>query len=267
MALIDKLKKRPETPDRGKSVPPKEGQHPDGLSSGKGTLERSYQRAFAAERWGEAFSYLEQWTALDPENLNLVRKQGDLLLKMDRKKEALQKYWEVVLRLCASGQYRQAKALNQVILRVAPNLDQAQKKAMEIEAKLGFFSHPLFSELSEEEFGELVRKTRFRRFPKETIVIRQQESGRSLFMICSGKVDVYIKDTQKGIAQQVARLGEGNFFGEGGFLTGRPRSATVLTQEDTVLLELSKEDLDEVVKTHPRIGEIIQRYHQKRQNP
>ena len=109
------------------------------------------------------------------------------------------------------------------------------------------FSHPLFAEMSDEEFGDVVNKTQFRRSPKESIVIKEGQSGRSLFMICSGKVDVYVKDTQKGIAEKVARLGKDNFFGEGGFLTGRPRSATILTVEDSVLLELSKEDLDEVV--------------------
>ena len=257
MAWIDKIKKRPEP-----SAPPSsEGAHQ------KAQLERSFQQAFAAERWSQATECLNQWIALDPENVHLHRRMGDLLLKLNRKKEGLQKYWDVIQRLCAEGQYRQAKAVNQVILRVAPQLEQAQKKAMEIEAKLGFFSHPLFEGLSDEEFGEVIKKTQFRRFPKEAIVIREGEPGRSLFMICSGKVDVYVKNAKKGIADQVAKLGAGNFFGEGGFLTGRPRSATILTSEDTVLLELSKEDLDAVVKIHPRVGEIIQRYHHKRQNP
>jgi cAMP-dependent protein kinase regulator len=267
MAWIDKIKKaQPTAASESKASPPKETSAPE-ASVRRGEVERAFQKSFAAERWVEALEHLQQWISLDPDNVPLHRKMGDVLLKMNRRKEGLQKYWDVVQALCAQGQYRQARALNQVILRAAPQLEQAQKKAMEIEAKLGFFSHPLFSELSEDEFGDLIRKTQFRRFPKEAIVIREGEPGRTLFMICNGKVDVYVKNPEKGIADQVARLGENNFFGEGGFLTGRPRSATILTLEDTVLLELSKEDLDEVVQVHPRIGEMIQRYHVKRQNP
>jgi tetratricopeptide (TPR) repeat protein len=266
MAWMDKIRKRPEPSSKEKAVAPGAATSPEG-SPHKAQLERSFQQTFAAERWSDALEVLNQWLALDPENVNLHRKMGDLFLKLNRKKEGLQKYWDVVQRLCAEGQYRQAKAVNQVILRVAPQLEQAQKKAIEIEAKLGFFSHPLFEELSEDEFGEVVKKTQFRRFPKEAIVIREGEPGRSLFMICAGKVDVYVKNPTKGIADQVAKLGASNFFGEGGFLTGRPRSATILTSEDAVLLELSKEDLDTVVKMHPRVAEIIQRYHHKRQNP
>jgi tetratricopeptide (TPR) repeat protein len=265
MAWIDKIKKRHEPLAGGSRATPAAGA-PAGAAGGRAQIERSFQEAFAGERWQDAMALLRQWIELDPENVSLHRKEGDLLIKMNRKKEGLQKYWDVIQALCAEGQYRQARALNQVILRMAPQLEQAHKKAMEIDAKLGFFNHPLFAALSEEEFGDLIRKTEFRRFPKESIVIREGEPGRSLFMICRGTVDVYVKNADKGIAQQVARLGQNNFFGEGGFLTGLPRSATILTGEDTVLLELSKEDLDETVKRYPRIGDIIQRYHHKRQS-
>jgi tetratricopeptide (TPR) repeat protein len=265
MAWMNKIKKRQE-PRAGAKGPASGGRRSVEEGSSKAELERSFQEAFAAEDWAEALDKLQRWISLDPDNVNLYRRMGDILLKLNRKKEGLQQYWDVVQRLCAEGQYRQARAVNQMILRAAPQLEQAQKKAMEIEAKLGFFSHPLFAPLSEEEFGELIKKTRFQRFPKESIVIREGESGRSLFMICSGKVDVYVKDSAKGIAEQMARLGHNNFFGEGGFLTGSPRSATIMTVEDTVLLELAKDDLDEVVRRHPRVGEVIQRYHHKRTN-
>jgi tetratricopeptide (TPR) repeat protein len=265
MAWMDKIKKLQEPASQGKARGSKPAGTPEETAS-KAELERAFHKAFAAEDWAEALDRLQQWIGLDPDNASLYRRMGDILLKLNRKKEGLQQYWDVVQRLCAEGQYRQARAVNQVILRAAPQLEQAQKKAMEIEAKLGFFSHPLFAAMAEEEFGELIKKTQFRRFPKESIVIREGEPGRSLFMICSGKVDVYVKNASKGIAEQVARLGHNNFFGEGGFLTGSPRSATILTVEDTVLLELAKDDLDEVVRTHPRVGEIIQRYHHKRLN-
>jgi tetratricopeptide (TPR) repeat protein len=267
MALMDRIKKRQKPSAGKKGASGKAGTSPAHASLQIGDLERAFQKAFTAERWADALKHLQAWIELDSENLSLHRKHGDLLLKMGEKKEALQKYWGVVQGLCDAGYYRQARALNQLILRIAPNLEQVQKKSMEIEAKLGFFSHPLFAEMSDEEFGDVVNKTKFRRFPKENIVIKEGEAGRSLFMIYSGKVDVYVKDAQKGIAEKVARLGKDNFFGEGGFLTGRPRSATILTIEDSILLELSKEDLDDVVKKHTRIGQLIQRYHEKRLNP
>jgi tetratricopeptide (TPR) repeat protein len=231
-----------------------------------GELEGKLQSAIAAQRWNDAYQLLQEWVEQDPDNLHLHRKLGDVYLKLNKKKEALQVYWDVVHRLSAEGQYRQAQALNQLILRLAPKLDQARKKAIEIEAKLGFYRHPLFSDLNDEEMGEVVRRTQFRRFPKESIVIREGEPGRSLFMICSGNVDVYVKNASRGIAEHLSRLGKDNFFGEGGFITGSPRSATVLTIEDTVFLELSRQDLEEVVRIHPKVGEYIEQFHQARQS-
>ena len=57
----------------------------------------------------------------------------------------------------------------------------------------------------------------------ETIV-RQGDSGRSLFVVVRGEASVRLAGTDG----EVARLRNGDVFGEMSLLTGEPRTATVL---------------------------------------
>ncbi len=69
-------------------------------------------------------------------------------------------------------------------------------------------------------------------------VIREGDVGDRFYLIRDGRVAV-----KKGAAQeQVAVLGQGDFFGEMALLTGHPRNASIVTLEETVLYALSKPD-------------------------
>ena len=68
------------------------------------------------------------------------------------------------------------------------------------------------------------------------------EPGESLFVVRSGQIELYIKDTvgQK-IVLTVAE--EGNLFGELSLLDSGPRTATAIALSDTELLVLDRDDL------------------------
>jgi len=48
------------------------------------------------------------------------------------------------------------------------------------------------------------------------------------------------------------------------FLTGKPRTATVETAEDSVLLEITEDKLREITSQRPRILEVLRNYSELR---
>lgn len=62
----------------------------------------------------------------------------------------------------------------------------------------------------------------------------------------------------------LANLGEGEFFGEVSLLTGRPRTATILTNVDSELLELTRDDYERIASKYPHVKDVVQEFHQQR---
>ena len=58
----------------------------------------------------------------------------------------------------------------------------------------------------------------------------------------------------------LAVLWPGDFFGEMSFLTGKPRTATVETVEDSVILEVTEDQLRELVAQRPHVLEALKKY-------
>jgi CRP-like cAMP-binding protein len=63
---------------------------------------------------------------------------------------------------------------------------------------------------------------------------------------------------------ELAALQSGDFFGEIAFLTGKPRTATVETVEESDVLEVAEDDLNEMISKSPRIREVLHNYHEQR---
>ncbi len=99
--------------------------------------------------------------------------------------------------------------------------------------------------------------------PRYTMVVRQGVAGNSMFIIQNGKVQV-LREEFDGTQRVLGILGDGEFFGEISLLTGRPRSATVVTLTDCKLLELSKQQLMNLMQKYPRIEQMIKTYYRRR---
>ncbi len=89
-------------------------------------------------------------------------------------------------------------------------------------------------------------------FPKGTILFREGEPGREMYLIQRGKVQVRKK---VGATEKVlAELGEGEFLGEMALLLGVNRSATVEVIEDSRILVVQPEAFETLLKNNIEIA-------------
>lgn len=122
---------------------------------------------------------------------------------------------------------------------------------------------PLFFSLPPERLLELISKMKGRTYAKNTVIIRQGETGDSMFAIHTGAVNV-IRQEEDGTRVLLGTLREGEFFGEMALLTDDVRSATVVTTKESYLLELHKDDLEDFLARYPRLEEALEEYYNSR---
>jgi CRP-like cAMP-binding protein len=122
---------------------------------------------------------------------------------------------------------------------------------------------PLFDDLSQEAFVALVNKVSYRRWAPGELILKEGDPGRSFFVIVEGRVRVY-KQLDGGRELELARLGEGAFFGEMALLSGAPRTANVAAEEETELLEVTDTVLREVVQEHPGVATSLKNFYRQR---
>jgi CRP-like cAMP-binding protein len=94
---------------------------------------------------------------------------------------------------------------------------------------------------------ELIERFRAREVRRGEVLVRAGERSDGLFVVLSGEVEV------RREAQPVARLREGELFGEMSLLHKAPASADVVASRRTSLLRLPHEDFDALVSSHPQI--------------
>ena len=100
----------------------------------------------------------------------------------------------------------------------------------------------MFEMLDEEDRLALAEVIDYEKLEAEKVLFQTGEPGESLYVVRSGEIELYIKDTagQKIVLNVVAA---GEMFGELSLLDSGPRSATAIALMDTELLVLDREDL------------------------
>ena len=97
-----------------------------------------------------------------------------------------------------------------------------------------------------------------RLYPPDSVVVREEEVGRSFFIIIEGEVEV-TKQAEGQTQHVVQRHRAGDFFGEMALIEASPRTATVRTLTPSTLLEISKDDFDKVLSQHPAMALTVMR--------
>ncbi len=114
----------------------------------------------------------------------------------------------------------------------------------------------LFRPFNDTERAYLARNMREAVFRPGEFVMRHGDTGRSIFVVGEGALDVLIP-REDGEEVTVARLAHGAIFGEMSLVTGGPRSATVVAVTDAVVFELGRKELEPVLSRRPELMEAL----------
>lgn len=88
-------------------------------------------------------------------------------------------------------------------------------------------------------------------YPKETMIMSEQQSGQDMFIIQEGRVK--ISKIVDGIEVTLAILKKGDMFGEMALLENKPRSASAIAEEECRLMTVNKSNYNQMVATQPQL--------------
>ena len=122
-------------------------------------------------------------------------------------------------------------------------------------------STEIFGHLSDQQLETLAGHGSCQSFAPGETVVRQGDRGDSLFLVVSGSLDVFqASGTHPDSSlpgQQVASLHSSDVFGEMALCTGEKRSASVLCNNECVLIEIERKHLLPLLEEHPEILETM----------
>ncbi len=114
--------------------------------------------------------------------------------------------------------------------------------------------------LSDDELKLLVPTVSVRQFGAGEMLVRAGEQGESMFIVRSGKAEVF-GHTADGQIRHIANYARGDVTGEMALMTGEPRNASVRAITDVEVIEMDREGFTRLFKEHPAaaasIGDII----------
>jgi CRP/FNR family transcriptional regulator, cyclic AMP receptor protein len=116
---------------------------------------------------------------------------------------------------------------------------------------------PLFAGLDDQELESVYAIARKRTYPKGSFILLEGDSGHAFYLILAGEVKVMTQGAD-GREFIIAVQRAGDFFGEMSLFDGQPRSANVVTTEDSTLLILHKREfLDQVKHSAPILFKFL----------
>ncbi|MBC8402533.1 MAG: cyclic nucleotide-binding domain-containing protein [Candidatus Marinimicrobia bacterium] len=115
---------------------------------------------------------------------------------------------------------------------------------------------PIFHDFSNREFRDIEKLIHQRTYKPQDYVFKRQAPGEGMYIILSGKVEIFANDAQ-GVRNVFAVLGEGDFFGEMSLLDAEPRSASAIAIDHTILLGFFRPDLMSLLDRNPDLGNRI----------
>jgi CRP/FNR family transcriptional regulator, cyclic AMP receptor protein len=103
------------------------------------------------------------------------------------------------------------------------------------------------------DIGALLSK----QYPAGTVLFEENEPGARMYIIRSGRVQIFRRIQDKEVI--LAVLGPGEFFGEMAILENLPRSASARLMEESVLIELEAETFQKLIRQNEEVALRIMR--------
>jgi CRP-like cAMP-binding protein/predicted MFS family arabinose efflux permease len=114
---------------------------------------------------------------------------------------------------------------------------------------------PQFGDLAEKDRGSLIARARVTEAPEGTRIVTAGEAGDSAYFILKGQTVAGLP-TDEGGFRSLSSMSAGDFFGEIAALTGSRRTANVVAEEPTTLLEVPASTLRSLMAV-PQISQLV----------
>lgn len=112
---------------------------------------------------------------------------------------------------------------------------------------------PIFRELKNNDIREIERIIHHRQFKPQEVIFWEGEPGVGMYIIQNGEVGIFQgRDTEN--EEELARLKNGDFFGEMALLNEEPRSATAVSLSNCHIIGLFRPDLFGLIERKPQFG-------------
>ena len=204
---------------------------------------------FLEEFGDSSISYrLNVWIR-DYDKLEQIRDQINTLIWYQFKRRGIEIPFPIRTLHRPSPQKAPQKAMEDNIRRIMPLLERV----------------PFFETVPPDDLWEIARRLKLGTYGAGEILVRQGESGRSMFMIISGRAKV-LAGTGSSEKHMVATLDQGDIFGEMSLLLGQPRNATVQLEDDSEIIEFSPGLFKDMIEKHGGLLEHLSGLVESRQS-
>ncbi|HYA88371.1 MAG TPA: cyclic nucleotide-binding domain-containing protein, partial [Nitrospirota bacterium] len=250
------------------------------MASEKAQLIDTIQINLGKSNWKAAIADMEKLFDLEPDPIIRVR-IGDAYQKLNQIIDAVREYIYAADLFAIKGVIVKALAQYKLALRLDPKNKQAQAKMSSLHSNKAMTEKkpepteggaqkavrsviPLFAGFTQEEFEDFTRMMAVHTLQPGHVIVKQGDSGKSVYIIASGTVKVHTV-APSGERVDLAVLYPNEFFGEMSFLTGKSRTATVETAEEAVILEVTEDQLRDLINRRPRVLQVLQQYSDARE--
>lgn len=112
---------------------------------------------------------------------------------------------------------------------------------------------PFLLQLPSHLIDDLLKKSSRSRHAPGTILLGPNDVPEALHLVTQGEVEIL--EGTSGVPSRVS--GEGDPFGELAFMTARPAGETVRARTEVLVASVSKAELSDVLRRHPRMSEYL----------
>lgn len=148
--------------------------------------------------------------------------------------------------------------LLQINASLFPKGLNSETSELEIAAKQFFKTSPVFSYFGPSVANEFLMYGRLLYLGAEQIIFEEKSEGDCLYLLIRGSVDIQMQ------GQTLKSLKQGDLFGEISLMAHIPRTATVKTKENTLLLEIPNAAFWEILTQNLDLALLIESIGAKR---
>lgn len=120
-----------------------------------------------------------------------------------------------------------------------------------------------FKEFNDDELIHLLKITEWIKYGKGDIIVKEGENEKTFYVILKGSVSIKKRIGGSGLKKTLNTVPAGESFGEmSSFITGRPRSADIITEEETYVLRFNADEIHKE-QDNPKYASILFKFYKK----